>query len=706
MTGGYDPLLVLASLLIAILASYTALHMASHVMASGTRAGRLWLAGGAFAMGLGIWSMHFVGMLAFTLPIPLGYDLSITLGSLAAAIATSAFALWRVTRRRMKRRDWLAGSLLMGGGIVLMHYTGMGALRMRPSLGYDPAWFVASVAVAVLASAAALWIAFQLRRERRGSTRLRLAAASVMGAAVVGMHYTGMAAARFAPDAICGAYRDDGLPPGWLALGVIVTTVALLGITLAVSILDRHVRLRTTMLSDALARANSDLMHAALHDPLTRLPNRMLLRDRLAQAIIAAESSGKRFAVLFLDLDGFKAVNDAYGHQSGDILLVELATRVRALLDGESTVARLGGDEFVLLVHAEAPSDYAVLSERILASLARPCTVNGVELGVSASIGIAMYPGDGSDERALMANADAAMYHAKDAGRNGYAFFAPSMNSDTQAQLGLLGDLRHAIERDQLVLHYQPKFAASDDDTPRLAGAEALLRWQHPEHGLLAPASFIALAERSGLIVGIGEWVIDRACAQLHAWQRDGRTDLTMAVNLSPAQFAASTLPDHVAAALQRHAIAPGTLTLEITESMAMRNVEASLAMLDALVALGVRISIDDFGTGYSSLLYLKRLPATELKIDRGFVRDLREAGEDAAIVVSILALARALELDVVAEGVETQAQRQQLVSLGCNYLQGYLLGRPMPAAAFAECTGLATRDANGKSVAFELSPA
>ena len=694
MTGSYDYSLVLASLAIAILASYTALHMAGHVMAAGGRVGRLWLAGGACAMGLGIWSMHFVGMLAFSLPIRLGYDLGITLASLAAAIATSAFALWRVTRRRMKRRDWLAGSLLMGGGIVLMHYTGMGALRMQPSLGYDPAWFAASVAIAVLASAVALWIAFKLRRERRGATRLRLAAASVMGLAVVGMHYSGMAAARFSPDAICGAYRDNSLPTGWLALGIIVTTVTLLGITLAVSILDRHIRLRTTMLSNALAQANSDLMHAALHDPLTQLPNRMLLRDRLEQAIAAAEASGEGFAVLFLDLDGFKAVNDAYGHHIGDALLVELALRVRELLDGEDTVARLGGDEFVLLVHQGDPSDVAVLSERILAALARTCMVAGIELGVSASVGIAMYPADGGDERSLMANADAAMYHAKDAGRNGYAFFAPSMNSDTQVQLGLLGDLRHAVERDQLVLHYQPKFVASADDTPRLAGAEALLRWQHPEQGLLAPATFIALAERSGLIVGIGEWVIDRACAQLHAWQRAGRTDLTMAVNLSPAQFAAPSLPHHVAAALARHAIAPGTLTLEITESMAMRNVEASLAMLDALVALGVRISIDDFGTGYSSLLYLKRLPATELKIDRGFVRDLRRAGEDAAIVTSILALARALELDVVAEGVETREQRQQLVDLGCTYLQGYLLGRPMPADAFADSAGIATRDA------------
>ncbi|MCR6685239.1 bifunctional diguanylate cyclase/phosphodiesterase [Pseudoxanthomonas sp.] len=696
MSGSYNNFLVLCSLLIAILASYTALHMAGHVAAAGQRAGRWWLAGGACAMGLGIWSMHFVGMLAFRLPIALGYDLGITLGSLLAAVATSAFALWLATRERMPWQAWAGGSLLMGCGIALMHYMGMAALRMQPSIDYHPGWFLASILVAVAASAAALWIAFRLRGEKRRHYFARAAAAVIMGLAVVGMHYTGMAAARFAPGAMCGAAGARALPADWLAVLVIVTTVAILGITLVVSVLDRQLQVRTSRLAASLAQANSELVQAALHDPLTRLPNRMLLRDRMEHAIEASAGSGQPFAVLFMDLDGFKAVNDAYGHQKGDALLVETGRRVRAVLRSQDTLARLGGDEFVLLAHVDGPSDAAVLAETIIEAVSVPVQIDGLELAVSTSIGIAMHPADGADERELMAHADAAMYHAKDAGRNGYAFFAPSMNSATHRQLSLLGDLRHAIERDQLLLHYQPKFQAGDGGgPPRLAGAEALLRWRHPLRGVLAPDAFIALAERSGLIVAIGDWVLDQACAQLRRWHDAGHGDWTIAVNLSPAQFAAPSLLPTVEAALRRHGIPAGKLTLEITENMAMRNVEVSLAILHELAALGVKISIDDFGTGYSSLLYLKRLPATELKIDRGFVRDLEHDSDDAAIVSSIVALGRALDLQVVAEGVETDGQQRHLSELGCDYLQGYLLGRPVTAERFLE-SALALPHAGG----------
>lgn len=686
MSGSYNNILVLCSLLIAILASYIALHMAGHVVAAGQRAAHWWLAGGACAMGLGIWSMHFVGMLAFRLPIALGYDLEITLGSLLAAVASSAFALWLVTRERMPWPAWAGGALLMGSGIALMHYMGMAALRMQPAIDYHLGWFLASILVAVAASAAALWIAFRLRGEKRRHYFARAAAAVIMGFAVVGMHYTGMAAARFAPDAICGAALVRELPSDWLAVLVIVTTVAILGITLVVSVLDRQLQVRTSRLAASLAQANSELVQAALHDPLTRLPNRMLLSDRMNHAIEASAGSGKPFAVLFLDLDGFKAVNDAYGHQKGDALLMETGRRIHALLHSQDTLARLGGDEFVLLAHVDSPSDAAVLAEAIIGAVSEPLLVDGIELMVSTSIGVAMYPADGADERELMAHADAAMYHAKEAGRNGYAFFAPSMNSATYPQLSLLGDLRHAIERDQLLLHYQPKYTASDGATPQtLAGAEALLRWRHPVHGVLAPDAFIALAERSGLIVTIGDWVLDQACRQLRHWHDAGHDDWTIAVNLSPAQFAAPSLLPTVEATLRRYNIPAGKLTLEITENMAMRNVEVSLAILHALAALGVNISIDDFGTGYSSLLYLKRLPATELKIDRGFVRDLEYDGDDAAIVSSIVALGRALDLRVVAEGVETNAQQQHLSQLGCDYLQGYLLGHPVTAERFLE---------------------
>lgn len=680
MSGTYNEVLVFFSLLVAVLASYTALDMAGRVATTEGTAARWWLAGGALAMGLGIWSMHFVGMLAFNLPIPLGYDLFITLYSMAMAIASSAFALWLVSWPELPTRLLLLGAMLMGAGIALMHYTGMNALRMQPGIDYDPWWFGASVLIAIGASGAALWIAFQLRRGHRRHG-LRLLAASVMGVAITGMHYTGMAAARFPEGSWCGAAREGGVPADWLAILVVVVTVAIMGIALIVSVLDRQMHLRTHHLAHSLAQANEELMQAALHDPLTRLPNRVLLQDRIEQAIEKALRKQERFAVMFMDLDGFKRINDAFGHQAGDALLAEVAGRVRALLRSQDTLSRLGGDEFVLVVPTTDPEDAAVIAQRIIDSLVAPIHVQGVELQVTASIGIAVYPSDGKRERDLMAHADAAMYHTKDNGRNGYTFFAPSMNVSAHKQLKVLTDLRRAIERNELVLHYQPKFAAPDY---HLAGVEALLRWQHPELGLLSPASFIPLAERSGLIIALGEWVLEEACRQMRAWQDEGRAVPSVAVNLSPLQFSSPTLVGMVRDVLVRHRLEASCLTLEITETTAMRDAETSLDILDQLTLMGVHIAIDDFGTGYSSLLYLKRLPATELKIDRAFIRELESNPEDAAIVASIVALGKTLNLRVVAEGVETAGQREHLRRLGCDVYQGYLLGRPVEAGQLA----------------------
>ncbi|MGE8249338.1 MAG: putative bifunctional diguanylate cyclase/phosphodiesterase, partial [Stenotrophomonas bentonitica] len=420
----------------------------------------------------------------------------------------------------------------------------------------------------------------------------------------------------------------------------------------------RQMRTRTGLLADSLAQANEKLMQAALHDPLTQLPNRMLLQDRIEQAIEKAQRRQFSFAVMFCDLDGFKAINDAYGHQLGDQLLIQVSERITALLRAQDTFARLGGDEFVIVFQVEDPEDAAVVAERIIASVAEPFEIDALELQVSASLGIALYPADATTERDLMAHADAAMYHTKDSGRNGYTFFTQSLNVSANRQLKLLQELRKAVSRGELVLHYQPKFQASGTSP---IGAEALVRWQHPELGLLSPDAFIPIAERSGLILSIGDWVLDQACAQLRHWHDAGHPDWTMAVNLSPLQFGSSTLLETVRRTLDKHGLDPKRLTLEVTETTAMRDVEASLLILHGLTAMGVNISIDDFGTGYSSLLYLKRMPATELKIDRAFVHDLEDNAEDAAIVSSIIALGRSLQLQIVAEGVETAGQRQYL---------------------------------------------
>ncbi len=685
MTGSYSQSLVFFSLLVAVLASYTALDMAGRLATAQGRVARWWLAGGAAAMGLGIWSMHFIGMLAFKLPIPIGYDLAITVYSLAVSVGASAYALWLVSRPQLPTRRLFAGALLMGLGIAAMHYLGMAAMRMQPGIDYDPLWFIASLLIAIGAAGAALWIAFRLRVEGRNTRRLRGAASLVMGLAIVGMHYTGMAAARFPPGSLCGAVIDGGIDAQWLAVLVIVTTLGTIGIALVASLFDRQMRERTGLLAESLERANDKLLQAALHDPLTQLPNRSLLQDRIEQSIEKARRRHHGVAVMFCDLDGFKTVNDAYGHQLGDRLLVKVSQRIGSLLRPQDTLARLGGDEFVIVLPVDEPDDAVVVAERIIAAVGKPFSIESAELQVTASLGIALYPDDANDERQLMANADAAMYHTKQGGRNGYTFFTPSMQVSANRQLRLLQDLRRATDRGELLLHYQPKFMASGAPA---VGAEALLRWQHPELGMLGPDVFIPIAERSGLILPIGDWVLDQACAQLRAWHDAGHPHWTMAVNLSPLQFAAPGLVETVKETLQKHGLEADRLTLEITETTAMKNVETSLQILNALTGLGVRISIDDFGTGYSSLLYLKRMPATELKIDRAFVRDLEQNAEDAAIVSSIVALGRSLQLKVVAEGVETAGQRDYLSNLGCDQLQGYHLGRPMAAEDFLRKVG------------------
>ena len=685
MTGSYSQSLVLFSLLVAILASYTALDMAGRLATTQGRVARWWLAGGATAMGLGIWSMHFIGMLAFKLPIPIGYDLAITFYSLAVSVGASAYALWLVSRPLLPTHRLVAGAVLLGLGIATMHYLGMAAMRMQPGIDYDPLWFTASILIAIGAAGAALWIAFRLRAERRNTRSLRGLASLVMGVAIVGMHYTGMAAARFPADSLCGAVIDGGIDAQWLAVLVIVTTLGTIGIALVASLFDRQMRERTGLLAESLERANDKLLQAALHDPLTQLPNRSLLQDRIEQSIEKARRRHHGVAVMFCDLDGFKTVNDAYGHQLGDRLLVKVSQRIGSLLRPQDTLARLGGDEFVIVLPVDEPDDAVVVAERIIAAVGKPFSIESAELQVTASLGIALYPDYANDERQLMANADAAMYHTKQGGRNGYTFFTPSMQVSANRQLRLLQDLRRATDRGELLLHYQPKFMASGAPA---VGAEALLRWQHPELGMLGPDVFIPIAERSGLILPIGDWVLDQACAQLRAWHDAGHPHWTMAVNLSPLQFAAPGLVETVKETLQKHGLEADRLTLEITETTAMKNVETSLQILNALTGLGVRISIDDFGTGYSSLLYLKRMPATELKIDRAFVRDLEQNAEDAAIVSSIVALGRSLQLKVVAEGVETAGQRDYLSNLGCDQLQGYHLGRPMAAEDFLRKVG------------------
>ncbi|MDQ7968493.1 MAG: EAL domain-containing protein [Oxalicibacterium faecigallinarum] len=672
----YDSVLVVISILVAILASYTALDMAGRIHATARKGAVLWLIGGAIAMGIGIWSMHFIGMLSFRLPIPLGYEISLTIFSLVIAVVASGFALWRVSQPVLPVSQLCVSAVMMGSAIATMHYMGMAAMQMRPGIEYDPTLFALSVVIAITASGAALWIAFILRKNTPHVILARMGAALVMGAAIIGMHYTGMAAANFPIGSVCGAASD--ITPGWLALVVIVVTLAILAIALLTSVLDSRLESQTSILAKSLALANQELTQQALQDNLTKLPNRTLLEDRLDQMLRKASREHTRFALMFLDLDGFKAINDSLGHHVGDLLLIEVANRIRNSIRGQDTAARLGGDEFVILIEIAEPEDAATVAEKLCDLINKPFYIENQELGVSASIGITIYPEDGRTPHDLLINADAAMYHTKSAGRNGYHFFESSMNINVHNQLQLIQDLRHALENKEFVLHYQPKYDASNG---QVVGMEALLRWQHPARGLLAPGEFIAVAERTGLILPIGDWVLDEACRQMRIWFDTGYTEWKVAVNLSAIQFSNGQLVEHVSATLKKYALPAHCLILEVTESTAMQDVESSMTILTELAVLGIDISIDDFGTGYSSLLYLKRLPACELKIDRGFINNLAKNTDDESIVSAIVALGHSLNLRIVAEGVETEKQQDMLKSLGCDTLQGYLLGRPVAPA-------------------------
>ena len=427
-------------------------------------------------------------------------------------------------------------------------------------------------------------------------------------------------------------------------------------------------------------RVEWELLHLANHDALTSLPNRSLLQDRLSQAIAYANRSEGQVAVLLIDLDRFKNINDSLGHDAGDAIIMEIGSRLSVNVRDGDTVARLGGDEFVVvLADVERVETIATLAQQVLESLAQPMTIQGHEFFPAGSIGISLYPKDGQDAQALLKNADTAMYRAKDAGRNNFQFYAQDMNSRALDRLKLEGGLRRALSRQEFVLHYQPQM---DLATGAIVGLEALIRWQPPGQETVYPGDFIPIAEETGLIVAIGEWVLRTACAQHVAWDEAATFPHTrIGVNLSARQFKQQDIVKMVSRVLHETGCHATCLELEITESIIMENPEMAAETLHKLSDMGVHLSIDDFGTGYSSLSYLKRFPINTLKIDRSFVRDITTDSDDAAIAKAVIALAHSMKLKVIAEGVETAEQLHFLREQRCDQIQGYYLSRPLAAA-------------------------
>ncbi len=495
MTSTYNAWLVALSILVAIAVSYTALRLAARVATSDARAARGWLATGAVAMGVGIWTMHFIGMLAFSMPIRLTYDIPTTLASLAIAIGTSGFALSITARRRLTA--WRLGSsaLAMGAGISLMHYVGMAAIAIVPVITYDKRLVAASVLIAVAASYAALWLFHRLRDDTAGRHRLtRIAAAVIMGLAISGMHYTGMAAAHFGADSYCvGGVTFDN---AWLAGMIGLFAIGLLVITLITAIYDAHLQSNTHRHAQRLEQANAELQRQATHDALTELPNRVLYLDRLGQAIVRARRSGDTFAILVIDLDRFKVINDTLGHAAGDRLLTEVAGRLSELVRPEDTVARTGGDEFLLLIDGLAErADAASVARKVCEAMSRPFVVDEVRLHTTASIGISVFPDDGTEIDGLVAHADEAMYCAKASGRNTYQFYNADRSAFSLERLDLENDLRCALSLGQFEVRYQPKV---DVASGRMNSVEALLRWHHPTRGSVPPAVFIPSPRKPG----------------------------------------------------------------------------------------------------------------------------------------------------------------------------------------------------------------
>lgn len=669
----WDPVLIGISFVVAFIASFIALDSAGKVAISSRRESTFWRLSGGATLGMGIWSMHFIGMLAMKMSMPINYHFSLTAFSFLIALISATLAInIAISGQTLSTRRLIVATSLLSTGVVTMHYVGMVAIVEHVAIHWQFSLILLSVVIAIIASGIGLWLAFHLRQNTRRALINRLIAAQVMALAIASMHYTGMGAATFTH---FGHTTHDGLSTLELSIWVCAVTLVILGIMLVISMVDSQ--LRTSRLADNLHQLNCQLEHQVHFDALTGLANRTQIDACLQTCLRHSKLHQQHFALVFIDLDRFKIVNDTWGHHIGDQLLIASTQRIYSCLDDTMTLARLGGDEFILLVPNSNREAISVLMSGIASTVKEPFTLFGHTIRVSLSAGSSLYPEHGSTLHELKVKADTAMYHVKQAGRNGWAIYTPEMEAIADTPPTFLQELSQALERNQFELWYQPKYTAGDHS---LTGFEALLRWHHPERGILLPAEFLPALEETGLIIPVGTWVLQQSCRQLYQWKSQGHTEWTLAVNLSPAQFEQPDIVDIVCNTLAQYQFSPAHLTLELTESTALKNLKRSVEVLNAFADLGITVSIDDFGTGYSNILMLKSLPARELKIDRIFVKDISENSKNTKIVSTIIDIAHSMNMCVVAEGIETQEQETLLTQMGCGVLQGFLYAKPLPA--------------------------
>ncbi|EPJ8754894.1 EAL domain-containing protein [Pseudomonas sp. BN505] len=683
----HEPFLVLLAYIVASAACFATLDMAErHSHSEDPTAHRQWHMLGACCLAGGIWAMHFISMLAFQAPVEVHYDVSLTILSLLIALGVAWVTMHSLDRSQMRAHHFLLSAVLIGLGIILMHFVGMAAMQTGAQQYYQTGLLLVSAALALLTSLAALCLARYLRN---GSGTLHQAmkygASLLIAGGIVATHFTAMSAMTLVIPADTALRLPSGDNSLQLGLGIGFITLLISGASISAALADKklqskeHDLRRVSILLSQLDQARASLQQAAHYDALTNLVNRRGFNQVFAERLADHQATENRLAVMFLDIDHFKRINDSLGHDAGDELLKVIANHIKAATRNQDLVARLGGDEFCVVTSLNSCDEARHLAQRIMQRMKEPIDLGGRRMVMTTSIGVSIFPDDGNSAEELLKHADLALYQSKDSGRNSLHFFNHNLKTQASFALQLEEELRLALLDERgLCVHYQPIF---DMHSGQVAKLEALVRWHHPQHGLLAPDSFIGIAEANGLIIDLDLWVMRHACADLAHLQRHGYGDIKVTVNCSAVTLSHDELPNEVEKALFHAGLGPRNLELEVTENALMGDIQRTVNLLKRVRALGVALSIDDFGTGYSSLAYLKRLPLDVLKIDRTFLQDVPGSQKDREIVQAIIVMAHTLHLQVVSEGVETVEQQAFLEAHGCDYLQGYLLGRPVPLA-------------------------
>ncbi|WP_248918987.1 putative bifunctional diguanylate cyclase/phosphodiesterase [Pseudomonas entomophila] len=681
----HNPFLVLLAFTVASAACFATLGMAERQSHSeDPTARRQWRVLGACCLAGGIWAMHFISLLAFQTPLELHFDAPLSALSLLIALIAAWLAMNSLDRSEMRLGHYLQAALLIGLGIITMHYVGMAALQTSAHQYYQTGLLLASIAIAIATSLLALLMA---RCFRQGSGTLYLlmkhGASVLMAAGIVLTHFTGMAAMTLvipSGAALSLPSADNNLQ---LALTIAFITLLISGSSISAALADKklqskeHDLRRVNLLLSQLDQARVSLQQAAHYDALTGLVNRRGFNQVFAERLAEQTANDGMLAVMFLDIDHFKRINDSLGHVAGDELLKVIAGHIKAATRGNDLVSRFGGDEFCVVTSLNSRDEARHLAQRIMQRMKEPIDLAGRRMVMTTSIGISIFPDDGHSTEELLKNADLALYQSKGCGRNSLHFFSCGLKTRATLELQLEEELRLALfEERGLCVYYQPIF---DLHSRRVSKLEALVRWQHPQHGLLGPDRFIPIAEANGLIAELDLWVLRRACEDLAQLNRHGYGHLKVTVNCSARTLGREELASEVEMALFQAGLAARQLELEVTENALMGDIHHTIELLKRIRAQGVALSIDDFGTGYSSLAYLKRLPLDVLKIDRSFIQEVPGNQKDREIVQAIIIMAHTLHLKVVTEGVETPEQQAFLAAHGCDCLQGYLLSRPLP---------------------------